>query len=118
MARASLRSDGFLDLLDRLEKSSESLQRRAARALDEEFKRQMSGTTIGSTGRLHASLTTNNADHIFTLGAGGRIRLGSRDPAARYSSRSIPRLMPTPFFDILAAMLLRPIRSGGANRAR
>jgi hypothetical protein len=117
MARASLRTDGFMDLLDRLEKSSESLQRRAARALDEEFKRQMSGTTIGSTGRLHASLTTNNADHIFTLGAGG-IKLGSRDPAARYSSRSIPPIVPAPFYAILAAMLFRNIRSGGANRAR
>ncbi len=118
MARASLRSDGFLDLLDRLEKSSESLQRRAARALDEEFKRQMSGTTVGSTGRLHASLTTNNADHIFTMGAGGRVRLGSRDPAARYSSRSIPPLMPAPFYLILAALLFRDVRSGGASRAR
>ena len=117
MARASLRTDGFLDLLDRLEKSSESLQRRSARALDEEFKRQMSGTTVGTTGRLHASLTTNNADHIFTLGAGS-IRLGSKDPAARYSSRSIPTIKPAPFYVILAAMLFRPIRSGGKTRAR
>ena len=115
---ASLNSTGFLDLLDRLERSGETVQRRAARSLNEEFKRQMKGTTIGATGRLHESLTTDNADHIFSLGGGGKVRIGSRDPASRYSAGSMPRLMPQPFFDILAAALFRDVRSGGSTRAR
>jgi hypothetical protein len=114
---ASSNSDGFLDLLDRLERSNETVQRRAARSLNEEFKRQMSTTTIGATGRLHASLTTDNKDHIFTLGGGGKVRVGSRDPAARYSADSIPKLRPQPFFAIIAAALFRDARSG-STRAR
>ncbi len=121
MARSSLLSDGFIDLLDRLEKSADSVERRAARSLNEEFKRQMAGTTIGPTGRLHASLTTDNSDHIFSIDIRGRIRIGSRDPASRYTRRgsnSIPALVPQPYFDIIANMLFRPLNSGGKTRAR
>jgi hypothetical protein len=114
MARASVNASGFLDLLDRLEKSTADVQRRAARDMNTEFKRQMSGTK-SRTGRLKASLTTDNADHIFEVRPTG-IRLGSRDPAARYSPGSIPELDARPFFLIVADYLFRDVKSGGRQR--
>lgn len=116
---AKLRSDGFIDLLDRLEKSVNEVERQAAAALNGEFKRQMAGTKEGPSGRLRASLTSDNSDHIFMIGINGSIRLGSRDPASRYlrkGSGVIPPLDPQPYFDIIAQYLFRDLKSGGAGR--
>jgi hypothetical protein len=52
---AKLHSDGFIDLLDRLEKSVNEVERQAAAALNGEFKKQMAGTKEGPSGRLPSS---------------------------------------------------------------
>jgi hypothetical protein len=116
---ATLQADGFLDLIDRLRESADNIERDAAAALDTEFMRQMESTTVGPTGRLKASLTSRNSDHIFQIDVRGRIRIGSRDPAARYQrrgSRTIPTLDPQPFFNIIAQVIFRDIKSGGKQR--
>lgn len=116
---AKLHSDGFVDLLERLEKSVNEVERKAASALNAEFKRQMEGTKKGPSGRLHASLTSDNSDHIFQISVRGTIRLGSRDPASRYlrkGSNVIPTIEPQPYFDIIAAFLFGDVKSGGRQR--
>lgn len=116
---ATLKAGKFLDLITRLENSADSVERLAAASLNDEFKRQMQGTKVGPSGRLKASLTTDNADHIFQIDVRGRIRIGSRDPASRYQRRgsnTIPTIDPQPFFDIIAQFLFRDIRSGGSQR--
>lgn len=118
MASASVDAAGFLDLLDRLERSNDTVKRRAAVRLNAEFRRQMQGATKGETGRLHRSLTTNNEDHIFRI-TPTSIQMGSKDPAARYQRRgkpTVPPLEPRPFFEILTVVLFADIRSGGAQR--
>lgn len=104
---ATLDADSFLDRLEELEDRAQNPQPAMARVGDELRRQMASGGIPTATGRLKASLTdASHPDHIFELTAKG-LRFGSKDPAARYNGKAIPRVDSRRVAEILARYILR-----------
>ena len=96
-----------------MRKTLEDIERRAknvtpaAAAVHADLLRQMRTASIPTpTGRLAASLRSQNGDHIFEVTRDG-YKFGSRDPAARYNPAAVPRVDTAAVAAVLADYVLR-----------
>jgi len=85
--------DSLIDTLDDMTERAESLSREMSEPVHDELLRQMRAASIPSrTGRLANSLRNpGSPDHIYEETEDG-VQFGSRDPAARYNPKGVPRV--------------------------